>query len=51
MIRSYFKREPEKLSLKKWTKLYNEAQFLKKLDTEILATVLAKLFQAKPENE
>lgn len=55
MIRSYFNREPEKLSIKKWTQLYHEAIYLKSLDAEIqtnvLTGILNKFFSGKPEEE
>lgn len=51
LIRSYFNREPEKLSIKKWAKLYQEAMYLKTLDAEIQTNILAKIFGSKTDTE
>jgi hypothetical protein len=51
LIRSYFNREPEKLSIKKWAQLYQEAMYLKTLDAEIQTNILAKIFGGKAENQ
>lgn len=41
--------EPRTLSINKWTKLYQEAIYLKTLDAEIQTNILAKIFGGKPE--
>jgi len=50
LIRSYFNREPEKLSVKKWAKLYNEAMYLKTLDAEIQTNIFIKIFGGKTKD-
>jgi len=46
LIRFYFKKEPEKLSVKKWAKLYQEALWLRfdtmKTQAEMMSSMFGK---------
>jgi hypothetical protein len=50
LIRGAFQIEPRKLTIKKWSQLYQEAMYLKTLDAEIQTNILSKIFGGKKED-